>query len=270
MPHLEKHIFICTNQREPGNPKGCCADKGAEAISGIFQERGSCTRPQGKSARQPGGLSRSMRARPAVVVYPEQIWYTVPTIEDAREIFEKHIIGGTPVERLRMKMTRTVEFPESFNMAHYFLDARIEQGAAGRLPSSTIAEATPSSKCKSAPTKWPMLCTHVASARRSRPYRPVRQCGICRGVFRRAQARRGGDDGQSGIARRRLRLLLGLHRARAFLADATLADRIATTVKQNSLLRTVLAVGAATVAKTWSAAVDSAPSSFSNFPHVER
>ena len=40
---------------------------------------------------------------PAVVVYPEQVWYTCPTAEDAREIIEKHLIGGVPVERLRMK-----------------------------------------------------------------------------------------------------------------------------------------------------------------------
>ena len=40
---------------------------------------------------------------PAVVIYPEQTWYTCPTVEDAKEILESHVIGGVPVERLRMK-----------------------------------------------------------------------------------------------------------------------------------------------------------------------
>jgi len=25
-PHLERHVFICTNRREAGNPKGSCAE----------------------------------------------------------------------------------------------------------------------------------------------------------------------------------------------------------------------------------------------------
>ena len=36
MPHLDRHVFICVNQREPGNPKGCCADKGAEGVRDVF------------------------------------------------------------------------------------------------------------------------------------------------------------------------------------------------------------------------------------------
>ena len=32
MPRYERHIFICTNRRPPGNPKGCCAEKGGEQV----------------------------------------------------------------------------------------------------------------------------------------------------------------------------------------------------------------------------------------------
>jgi len=27
MKRFEKHIFVCTNQREEGHPRGCCANK---------------------------------------------------------------------------------------------------------------------------------------------------------------------------------------------------------------------------------------------------
>ena len=40
---------------------------------------------------------------PSVVVYPEGIWYGRVTPEDVPEILESHLIGGKPVERLRIK-----------------------------------------------------------------------------------------------------------------------------------------------------------------------
>jgi len=38
-----------------------------------------------------------------VVVYPEQIWYGGVKVEDVDEIVRRHLLGGVPVERLRMK-----------------------------------------------------------------------------------------------------------------------------------------------------------------------
>lgn len=103
MPHFEKHVFICTNERDKDNPKGDCKHKGSEDIREVF-----------KKGLHERGLKKTMRANaagcldqcaygPAVVVYPEQIWYTVPTKADAEEIIEKHLVGGVPVERLLMR-----------------------------------------------------------------------------------------------------------------------------------------------------------------------
>ncbi|MCA2959396.1 MAG: (2Fe-2S) ferredoxin domain-containing protein, partial [Silvanigrellales bacterium] len=39
---------------------------------------------------------------PVVVVYPEGVWYRGVTAGDAQEIYTEHILGGRPVERLRM------------------------------------------------------------------------------------------------------------------------------------------------------------------------
>jgi (2Fe-2S) ferredoxin len=102
-PHYEKHIFICTNKRDSDNPKGCCHSKGSEKIRETFKkelaERGLKGRMRANAA---GCLDQCSRG-PTVVVYPEQVWYTVPTKQDAIEIIEQHLVGGVPVERLRMK-----------------------------------------------------------------------------------------------------------------------------------------------------------------------
>ena len=102
-PHLERHVFICTNRREPGNPKGSCADKGGEAIRDAFKqqlhERGLKGRIRANAA---GCLDQCARGA-AVVVYPEQVWYGGVTVADVPAIIDEHLVGGVPVERLRMK-----------------------------------------------------------------------------------------------------------------------------------------------------------------------
>jgi (2Fe-2S) ferredoxin len=39
---------------------------------------------------------------PTVVVYPEAVWYGNVKPEDAEEIVAEHLVGGRPVERLRI------------------------------------------------------------------------------------------------------------------------------------------------------------------------
>ncbi len=38
---------------------------------------------------------------PMIVVYPEDVWYCGVQAADLEEIFESHIVGGKPVDRLR-------------------------------------------------------------------------------------------------------------------------------------------------------------------------
>jgi (2Fe-2S) ferredoxin len=37
-----------------------------------------------------------------VVVYPDAVWYGHVTEADVEEIVEKHLVGGEPVDRLRL------------------------------------------------------------------------------------------------------------------------------------------------------------------------
>lgn len=100
MPPFDKHLFICCNRREPGNPKGSCDPAGSEALQKAF-----------KKALAARGLTRRIRANksgcldqcelgPTVVVYPDAVWYSKVTEADVDEIINEHIIGGRPVTRL--------------------------------------------------------------------------------------------------------------------------------------------------------------------------
>src|SRR6185436_19845037 len=93
----DKHIFICTNHREPGHPRGCCAEKGSEEVRARF-----------KAALKERGLNGRMRANASgcldaceygvsAVVYPDCVWYGGITVDDVDEIIDSHLIGDLPV-----------------------------------------------------------------------------------------------------------------------------------------------------------------------------
>lgn len=100
MPSLQRHVFVCINERAADNPKGCCKSKGGDDV-----------RDRLKSELASRGLQKIIRANNAgcldacehgvtLLVYPEQVWYGHVTPDDIPEIIEKHLIGGEVVERL--------------------------------------------------------------------------------------------------------------------------------------------------------------------------
>ena len=102
VPSLQRHVFVCINERAPDNPKGCCRQKGGAEV-----------RDRLKAELAGRGLSKVIRANNAgcldqcehgvtVVVYPEQVWYGHVTPDDIPEIVEKHLIGGEVVRRLML------------------------------------------------------------------------------------------------------------------------------------------------------------------------
>jgi len=102
MPSLQRHVFVCVNERPADNPKGCCKSKGGVEV-----------RDQLKVELNKRGLAKLIRANNAgcldqcesgvvIVVYPEQVWYGNVKPEDITEIVEKHLIGGEAVARLML------------------------------------------------------------------------------------------------------------------------------------------------------------------------
>ena len=102
MTKLSHHIFICTNERPEGHIRGCCSRKGSENLVQLFKE-GLLKRGLKSEVRaQKAGCLDTCENGPTVVVYPEGIWYGKVKPEDVSEIIEKHIVGGQPIERLRI------------------------------------------------------------------------------------------------------------------------------------------------------------------------
>ncbi len=103
MPHYKFHIFCCINERPADNPKGCCKAKGSDNIldflKGTIHEKGLKKEVRVTGTKCLGVCSKG----PSIVIYPEGTWYTVPSLDDAKEIIEKHILNKQPVDKLKMK-----------------------------------------------------------------------------------------------------------------------------------------------------------------------
>ena len=103
-PGYERHVFVCMNERRPGHPRGCCADRGAAAVRSRFKVLVAEHGLKGRVRANHAGCLDYCEQGVTVVVYPEGVWYGRVTAEDVDEIFERHVLAGEPVERLRLKL----------------------------------------------------------------------------------------------------------------------------------------------------------------------
>jgi (2Fe-2S) ferredoxin len=96
---FDKHVFICTNQRAAGERKSCGESHGLELVKAF------------KKLVKDSGLNADIRAQragcldvcdfgPALVVYPEGIFYGSVELSDVEEIFTEHLLNNRPVQRL--------------------------------------------------------------------------------------------------------------------------------------------------------------------------
>ena len=97
------HVFICENERPEGDPRGSCCARGSEAVRQAFKEELARRGLKGEVRANGAGCLDACAHGPAVVVYPEGVWYGQVRPEDVAEIVERHLVGGQPVERLRLR-----------------------------------------------------------------------------------------------------------------------------------------------------------------------
>ncbi|MBI3480513.1 MAG: (2Fe-2S) ferredoxin domain-containing protein [Nitrosomonadales bacterium] len=102
MPRPAKHVFVCSQARPPGHPRGSCGAKGCREVVDEFTKQWQQRQLFTQVAVTPTGCLGPCNAGPSVLVYPDGIMYGNVTKADVSVIFEEHLLGGKPVERLKM------------------------------------------------------------------------------------------------------------------------------------------------------------------------
>lgn len=96
----KKHVFICTNQKAPG--KKCCGEvHGMELVNtmkDLLKEK--CMHLEIRA--QKSGCLDVCAQGPALVVYPEGVFYGNVQTDDIKEIVEEHLLNDRVVDRLKL------------------------------------------------------------------------------------------------------------------------------------------------------------------------
>lgn len=101
MSFFKSHVFVCLNRRPDGHKRGSCAASGSEDIRNYMKARVKELGIEGARINGAHCLDRC-ELGPAIVVYPDGVWYRCATREDADRIIDEHLVGGRPVADLMM------------------------------------------------------------------------------------------------------------------------------------------------------------------------
>ena len=102
MPAFERHVFVCHNVRPEGAPRPSCTRDGKSDLHAELQALAKAAGLGGRVRINKSGCLDQCEHGPMVVVYPDVVWYGNVRPEDAAEIVAEHLVGGRPVERLRI------------------------------------------------------------------------------------------------------------------------------------------------------------------------
>jgi (2Fe-2S) ferredoxin len=95
------HVFVCTNERPAGHPRGCCKAKGSEKLRDYMKARAKEFGLKSMRINSAGCLDRC-ELGPTMVIYPEGVWYAPKSTADIDEILMTHLVGRGRVTRLML------------------------------------------------------------------------------------------------------------------------------------------------------------------------
>ena len=104
MSYYERHVFFCVNDRGAEADRPSCNQCGSALMRDYAKKKIKSLGLAGEGrirVNQAGCLDRCEEG-PTCVIYPEGVWYTYVDEQDIDEIIESHLIGGKPVERLKI------------------------------------------------------------------------------------------------------------------------------------------------------------------------
>lgn len=96
------HVFVCTNERAEGHPRGSCARRGSVELRAYMKARARELGLENVRINSAGCLDRC-ELGPTVVVYPEGVWYRCETTQHMDAILTCHVRAGGRVMDLMLK-----------------------------------------------------------------------------------------------------------------------------------------------------------------------
>ena len=82
MSRFQKHLFFCVNERPSDKPKSCCSRQGSAELAAYAKQRVRGMGMQGTVRINKAGCLDACAYGPAVVVYPDGVWYSPRTQAD--------------------------------------------------------------------------------------------------------------------------------------------------------------------------------------------
>ena len=106
MPRFQKHIFICNNKRNEGDPRSSCSARGSDNLLEYAKGRIHELGLKGKVRVNKAGCLDACAHGPTMVIYPDDTWYSPKTKEDIEEIITNHIQNNRTVNRLIIEFNK--------------------------------------------------------------------------------------------------------------------------------------------------------------------
>lgn len=108
MSRFQKHLFICNNKRTESDPRGSCSAKGSNDLLDYAKERINALGLKGKVRVNKAGCLDACSHGPAMVIYPDDVWYSPKTKGDIEEIIMSHIQNNLILGKFLIKYNKKI------------------------------------------------------------------------------------------------------------------------------------------------------------------
>lgn len=100
MPKPLKHVFVCTQSRPPGHPRGSCQRQGCMSVMDEFIQEMQRRNLFAQIAVTNAGCLGPCQYGANVLIYPDGVMYGKVTREDVKIIIDEHLLGGQIIQHL--------------------------------------------------------------------------------------------------------------------------------------------------------------------------